>query len=131
MSSTTCGGYLSTKPPLIHIITSSVKVPQYRNNKLDNRHTFLRVPTTLEEVEKQMFRARVDIEIASVDTNRVVKLVRYGESHNGGIWISMESENIEFVEDSHLLYCGVAKMALLHANAVIGEARVGEGCKSF
>ena len=44
--------------------------------------------------------------------------------------MSMGSEKIEFVEDSHLLYCGVAKVALLHANAVIGKARVGEGCKS-
>jgi hypothetical protein len=77
-----------------------------------------------------MFCARADIEIPSVDTNRVVKLVRYGASHKGGIWMSMESKKIEFVEDSHLLYCGVAKVALLYANAVIRKARVGEGCKS-
>jgi len=42
----------------------------------------------------------------------------------------MGSEKIEFVEDGHSLDCGVAKVALLHANTVIGKARVGEGYKS-
>jgi len=106
-------------------------VPQYRNNKLHNRYTFLRVPATLEEVKEQMLCALVDIEIASVDTNKSSS--NFGEISGKSQWGYMDEDGsgkIEIAEDNRLLYCGVAKVALLHANTVIGKARVGEGCKS-
>jgi hypothetical protein len=78
-----------------------------------------------------MLCALVDIEIASVDTSKSSS--NFGEISGKSRWGYMDeygSGKIEFVEDSHLLYCGVAKVALLHANTVIGKARVGEGRKS-
>ena len=66
-----------------------------------------------------MLCASVDIEIASIDTNRLAR-------RSGDILMSMGLGR----DVIHLLYCGIAKVTLLHANTVIRKTWVGESCKS-